>query len=177
MAIAKGNVYIDPAYVSQEAINLLGGTSSITGEPLVFGSTLADLEAGANAFVPNGMTKWFKIEGQTVYAAPGSTMYVSNYNVNNESFYSNGTYGLYFKGSSCNYMYGLPKTAGTYDLENGINITLEDSLIRNSLAPGAFLSDIIVIGDFNINISGSTINSRTSAAAPRTSSTARSAAT
>ena len=159
MAIAQGNLYIDPAYVSQEAIDALGGTSSITGEPLVYGSTLADLEAGANAFIPNGMTKWFKVEGQTVYAAPGCTMYVSNYNVNNESFYSNGTYGLYFKGSSANYIYGLPKTAGTYDLENGINITLEDSLIRNSLAPGAFLSGITVIGDFNINISGSTINS------------------
>ena len=58
------------------------------------------------------MTKWFKVEGQTVYAAPGCTMYVSNYNVNNESFYSNGTYGIYFGGASCNYLYGLPKTAG-----------------------------------------------------------------
>ncbi len=159
MAKALGNVYIDPAYTSQEAIDALGGTSSITGEALKFGSTIADLEAGANAFAPNGMKKWLIIGGQTVYAADGSTMYVSNYNVDGDSFYSDGTYGLYFKGSSANYIYGLKKSAGTYDLENGINIILEDSLVRNTLAPASLLKGITVIGNVNVNVSGSTIAS------------------
>ena len=33
MARAQGNVYVDAAYTSQEAIDALGGVSPITGEP------------------------------------------------------------------------------------------------------------------------------------------------
>ena len=33
-----GNIYVDSAYTSQEAIDALGGTSSITGEALVAGT-------------------------------------------------------------------------------------------------------------------------------------------
>ena len=154
---APGNIYIDPAYTSQEAVNALGGISPITGEALIFGSTLDDLATGANAFAPNGMKKWFTVEGTTVFAADGCTMYVSNYTFDNESFYGNGTYGLYFIGSSANYLYGLPKAAGTYDLENGINITVENSLIHYTLAPGALLGSIAINGDVNVQINGSTI--------------------
>ena len=136
---AQGNVYVDPAYTSQEAIDALGGTSSITGEPLVFGFTLDDFNHGANAIAPsvakNGnVKKWVILtSGETVYAAPGKTMYLSNYNIDGDSFYSNGTYSLYLTGASCNYLYGVPKAQGTYD--NGINIFIEDSLIRNTLTP------------------------------------------
>ena len=133
--MATANIYIDPAYTSQEAIDALGGTSSITGETLIFGSAPEDFANGANAIAPsvadNGyVKKRLIVGGQTIYAEEGYTMYVSNYNIN-DSFYGNGTYGLYFKGASVSSLYGLPKTAGTYELENGINITLEDSLIRN----------------------------------------------
>jgi autotransporter passenger strand-loop-strand repeat protein len=165
MATAKatGNVYLDPAYVSQEAIDALGGTSSITGEALVFGSTTDDLENGANAFAPDSshLKKWFSlVDGTTVYAADGSTMYVSNYLIAGDSLYSTGAYGIHFEGSTANYVYGVPKTANsTVVAEDGINITLVDALINFTLAPASLLAGINIIGNFNVDVSGSTLNS------------------
>ncbi len=159
MARAQGNVYVDPAYTSQEAIDALGGTSSITGEKLTYGASGGDVTDGANAVNPGTSKKWITLGGQTIYAAEGATMYLSNYNVDNDSFYSDGTYGLYLSGASCNYLYGTKKSAGTYS--NGIKITLVNSLVRNTLAPASLRNDIVIEGLVDVNVEGSTINSLT----------------
>ena len=58
MAKLEGNVYVDPSYTSQEAIDALGGTHSITGEELVF---------GVNAFASGGTTSNVPVEGGTIF--------------------------------------------------------------------------------------------------------------
>ena len=159
MARATGNVYVDPAYTSQEAIDALGGTSSITGEKLVFGKTAEAFEDGANAIAPsvadNGQVKkWVIVGGKTIYAAEGKTMYLTNYNVDGDSFYSDGTYALYLSGSSANYLYGTKKSAGTYE---GLKITMLNSLIRNTFAGASLRNDIVINGLVDVTIDGSTI--------------------
>ncbi len=98
MAILDGNVYVNPAYTSQEAIDALGGTSSITGEVLEF---------GVNAFASGGTTSNVPAEGGTIFFQDVDRF--------TSSIYNDGTYDGVFLNTRSNYLYALPKVAGTAD--------------------------------------------------------------
>ncbi|MBR3506119.1 MAG: hypothetical protein IKO02_03625 [Lentisphaeria bacterium] len=96
MAILEGNVYVNKEYTSQEAIDALGGTSSITGEALTF---------GVNAFAEGGTTSNVPIEGGTIFYQDIDRL--------SSSIYNDGTYDGVFLNTRSNYLYAVPKKAGT----------------------------------------------------------------
>ena len=94
MARLDGNVYVDPAYTSQEAIDALGGTSSITGEVLTY---------GVNAYASGGTT------GNV--PAVGGTIFYNGWDNLGASIYNDGSYDMVLVNTRSNYLYAVPKVA------------------------------------------------------------------
>ena len=152
MATAKGNVYVDDAFTSQAAIDeKFGGVSPITGEQLIYGESLDDLDNGANAISAakyDGNQRGVVLDGQKVIPVEGGTLFYSNHVFSGQSIYGNGqdNYTLYVKDVTANYLYGVPKTVDYY--QNGYKV-YEVKRLKYKMAKRMCEEEITKIKDIN----------------------------
>ena len=166
-----GNVYVNNSY----SADTTGTTHSITGEQLIYGTTLDDILAGANAFSTSqdGSKKWIVIGGYTVMPASQKyTMYVENFNFSGNSLYFDGSHNLYVDGLVSNYLYPYPKSTKVskqFRADEGsqpFKVVVKNATLDTTVAgPGGVWmfggnnNDVEVYVDVDLTISGSTMRS------------------
>ena len=127
----EGNVYVDPAYTSQEAIDALGGTSSITGEALTY---------NFNAYADGGTT--------SNVPAIGGTIYFSNLDRLGSSIYNDGTYDMVLINTRSNYLYAVPKVADKTYTDRDIKVYVEGGTHQHVTLLGRS-NNVKLIGNLN----------------------------